>query len=221
VSRDLSHLREQYQRAGLRRATLAPDPVTQFEGWWDEWAATEPFDGAACILATADGDGRPTARFVLCRGVDARGFVIYTNQTSHKARDLAENPRAALTFGWLALERQVRIEGAVTLATDEEADAYWDSRPRVSQLGAWASDQSEVVADRAELERHLHEVELRFGGADAETAVPRPTEWGGYRIGIDRAEFWQGRIGRLHDRFEYRRSSGSGAGPWTIDRLAP
>ncbi len=219
MSRDLSHLREQYQRAGLRRHDLAADPITQFERWWDQWAATDPYDGAACVLATADGDGRPSARYVLCRGVDEAGFVVYTNQTSNKARELAANPRASLVFGWLALERQVRIEGPVSLVTDAEADAYWTSRPRVSQLGAWASDQSEVVADRAELERQLREAEERFGGPDADTAVPRPPEWGGYRIGVERAEFWQGRPGRLHDRFEYRCPPSGGR--WLIDRLAP
>lgn len=220
MSRDLSHLREQYQREGLRRRDLAADPIAQFERWWDQWAVTDPYDGAACVLATADGEGRPAARYVLCRGVDQSGFVIYTNQTSRKARELAANPRASLVFGWLALERQVRIEGPVSLATDAEADAYWASRPRVSQLGAWASDQSEVVADRAELERHLHDAEERFGGPDGDTPVPRPPEWGGYRVGVERAEFWQGRLGRLHDRFEYRRRRG-GDEAWRIDRLAP
>lgn len=217
MSRDLSHLREQYQRAGLRRADLAADPIAQFEGWWDQWLATEPYDAAACVLSTVGPDGRPAARFVLCRTVDAAGFVIYTNQTSRKARDLAGHPHAALTFGWLELSRQVRIEGPVSLVSDAEADAYWATRPRGSQLGAWASDQSEVISGRDELDRHQADTEARFGGGDDGEPIPRPPFWGGYRIGIDRAEFWQGQPNRLHDRFEYRRN----ATGWDVDRLSP
>lgn len=217
MARDLSSLREQYQVAGLRRADLAPDPVDQFSAWFDEWAATDPYDPAACVFATATPDGRPSARFVLCRGVDERGFVIYTNQTSRKGREIARNPHASLVFGWLDLSRQVRVEGPVTIVDDAEADAYWASRPRGSQLGGWTSNQSEPIADRAELERHAADVAARFGEADDGDPVPRPAHWGGYRIGIERIEFWQGQPNRLHDRFEYRRS-GDG---WEITRLAP
>jgi pyridoxamine 5'-phosphate oxidase len=218
--RDLSTLREQYQAAGLHRADLADDPVTQFERWWDQWLATSPYDPAACLLATADAHGRPSARFVLCRGVDADGFVIYTNQQSRKARDLEANPQGSLTFGWLEVARQVRVEGPVSMVDDATADAYWATRPRGSQLGAWASDQSEVVANRAELDRHLDDIEARFGGAHGTEPIPRPPYWGGYRVGVRRAEFWQGRPDRLHDRFEYRPSSADPTG-WQIDRLAP
>lgn len=223
MTRDLSDLRERYERQGLRRSHLIEDPIPQFEQWWDEWAATDPYDAAACVLATADASGRPAARFVLCRYVDAAGFVIYTNQTSHKARDLAVNPYASLVFGWLDLARQVRVEGPVSIVDEATADHYWSRRPRISQLGAWASDQSEVVADRDELHRHLRDVEERFGGPDDRDApaIPRPEEWGGYRIGVDRIEFWQGQPGRLHDRFEYRRRPEADGSGWVIDRLAP
>ena len=219
MSRDLSQLRENYQRVGLRRADLAPDPITQFEGWWDAWLATEPYDPAACVLATAGADGQPSARVVLCRGVDQRGFVIYTNQTSRKGHELAANPRAALTFGWLDLARQVRVEGPVSHVDDAESDAYWASRPRGSQIGAWASDQSAVVADRAELDRSQAGVEARFG-VDPAKPVPRPPWWGGYRIGVARAEFWQGQPDRLHDRFVYVRSD-EAPERWEIERLSP
>ncbi|MCB0972517.1 MAG: pyridoxamine 5'-phosphate oxidase [Acidimicrobiales bacterium] len=218
MGRDLTDLRESYQRAGLRRTGLAADPVAQFERWWDEWAATDPYDPAACVLATADGRGRPAARYVLCRSFDAAGFVVYTNQQSAKAEQLAANPWASLTFGWLELARQVRVEGPVSVVDGAEADAYWASRPRGHQLGAWASDQSRPVADRAELDRRQAEVEARFGPEDGGDPVPRPPHWGGYRIGIERLELWQGQPNRLHDRFEYR---ADGAGGWTIQRLAP
>lgn len=218
MSRDLSTLRESYQRAGLRRAALADDPIEQFEHWWDEWRASDPYDAAACVLATADASGQPSARFVLCRGFDADGFVVYTNQASRKAGDLEANPRASLVFGWLELARQVRIEGPVTLVDDATADEYWASRPRGSQIGAWASAQSEPVADRAELDRQQHAVEDRFGTEAAAGPIPRPPHWGGYRVAIERIEFWQGQPDRLHDRFEYARTVD---GAWAITRLSP
>ena len=218
MGRDLTDLRESYQRVGLRRSELAADPVAQFERWWDEWLGTEPYDPAACVLATADAAGRPAARYVLCRSFDRQGFVVYTNQRSAKGRDLATNPQASLVFGWLELARQVRVEGTVTLVEGAEADEYWASRPRGHQLGAWASAQSEPVADRAELDRDQAAVEARFGTDERDGPVPRPDHWGGYRVAIDRIEFWQGQPNRLHDRFEYR---ADGSGGWTIQRLAP
>jgi len=217
MSRDLSALRESYQRAGLRRAALAPDPIAQFEHWFDEWQATDPYDAAACVLATVDAAGQPSARFVLCRGFDADGFVVYTNQQSRKAHDLAANPRASLLFGWLDLARQVRVEGPVTVVDDATADAYWASRPRGSQIGAWASAQSEPVADRGVLDAQQAAAEERFGLDPTADLIPRPPHWGGYRVGIDRIEFWQGQPDRLHDRFEYTPAPAG----WEITRLSP
>lgn len=215
--RDLSHLRESYQRTGLRRADLAAEPVAQFERWWDEWTATEPFDAAACVLATVDPAGQPAARFLLCREFGPDGFVVYTNQQSRKAQDIEANPKASLLFGWLELARQVRIEGPVTKVSDEAADAYWATRPRGSQIGGWASAQSTPVADRAELDQLLADAEIRFGADDDDPPVPRPPHWGGYRVAIERMEFWQGQPDRLHDRFEYRRTPDG----WKISRLSP
>ncbi|MCU1455471.1 MAG: pdxH [Acidimicrobiales bacterium] len=216
MARDLPTMRTAYEHGVLRRADLAADPIDQFGTWFDQWTATAPFDAAAVVLATADAVGRPSARYVLCRGVDARGFVFYTNETSRKAEELATNPHAALCFGWLEQARQVRVEGRVAPVSDAEADAYWVSRPRGSQLGAWASDQSEVLAGRDDLERQLAEATARFDGGD----VPRPAHWGGYRVEHDAVEFWQGRADRLHDRFRYTRDEIEPAA-WRIDRLAP
>ena len=216
MGRDLANVRTAYEHGVLRRADLAAEPIDQFTAWFDAWVATGPYDAAAVVLATADAAGRPSARYVLCRGFDERGCVFYTNETSRKAEELAANPHAALCFGWLEQARQVRIEGRVVLVDAAEADAYWDSRPRGSQLGAWASDQSEVLAGRDDLERQLDEATARFAGG----AVPRPDDWGGYRIVPDVVEFWQGRADRLHDRFRYTRDDTDPV-TWRIDRLAP
>jgi pyridoxamine 5'-phosphate oxidase len=167
-------------------------------------------------VSTVNPDGWPSSRYVLCRGVDERGFVFYTNQTSRKAEDLASNSHAALCFGWLEQARQVRVEGRARPVDGAESDAYWATRPRGSQLGAWASDQSEVIETRADLERQFAEAEARFAGIE----VPRPAQWGGYRVEPECVEFWQGRPDRVHDRFRYTRDE---LDPtiWQLDRLAP
>lgn len=198
----------------LRRRDLADDPLEQFLHWYQEAQGSGLRYPNAMAVATATADGRPSVRMVLLRGVDERGFVFYTNLESRKGRELAENPRAALLFYWEPLERQVRIEGRVELVTSAEADAYFATRPKGSQISAWASRQSEPIDSREELERRLAEFAERFGSGP----VPRPAYWGGYRVVPDAYEFWQGRPDRLHDRFRYERSAD---GIWVITRLQP
>ncbi|WP_027480729.1 pyridoxamine 5'-phosphate oxidase [Deinococcus pimensis] len=209
---DIRDLRKEYRRGELHREDLNPDPVEQFRVWLDEALASDLPEPYAVTVATADGSGQPSARTVLLRGVDARGFVFYTNYLSQKGREIEANPRAALLFYWPGLERQVRVEGTVEFVSDAESDAYFASRPRESQLGAHASAQSSVVEDRAELEERLHATERAFPGE-----VPRPPHWGGYRVRPFALEFWQGRPSRLHDRFRYTLTPDG----WTIDRLMP
>jgi pyridoxamine 5'-phosphate oxidase len=198
----------------LRRADLDPDPIAQF-GLWFEAAEAEAPLAEAMTLATVDADGAPDARMVLLKGWDERGFRFFTNRESAKGQQLGASPRAALILYWRELDRQVRIRGAVEPLSDEESDEYFASRPRPSQLGAWASPQSRSLADRAELDARLAEIEARYGGGGE---VPRPQHWGGFRVAPELIEFWQGQVGRLHDRFLYRRS---GEEDWSIERLAP
>ena len=209
-------LRKEYARAGLRRADLQDDPIAQFARWFEEAVATEAIDPNAMTLATAAADGAPAARIVLLKGFDARGFVFFTNYESAKARQLAENPRAALAFYWQALERQVRIRGKVERVSREESEAYFRSRPLGSRLGAWASPQSEVVANREVLERGLNAAREKFANGE----VPLPPHWGGFRVVPTSVELWQGRPNRLHDRFRYTRADEVESG-WKIERLAP
>jgi pyridoxamine 5'-phosphate oxidase len=209
----VSDLRREYSLAGLIERDLDADPIRQFNRWFEQALAANVVEVNAMTLATATPDGRPSARIVLLKGVDERGFTFFTNYDSRKGRELAANPVAALVCYWAELERQVRIEGVVEKVTPEESDAYHRSRPRGSQFGAWCSFQSEVIAGRAVLEERLKELEEKFRDQD----VPRPPHWGGYRLRPDVVEFWQGRPNRLHDRIRYRRTDGG----WIIERVSP
>ena len=210
---DAASLRKEYTRAGLDRADMKPDPLLQFHQWFEETLAADLHEPNAMIVATATPDGRPSARTVLLKGYDERGFVFYTNYEGRKAGELDANPACALLFYWGELERQVRIEGRATRLSDSESDAYFASRPRGSRLGAWASEQSRPVEDRSVLEERVRELEARYEGRE----IPRPPFWGGYRVEPEVVEFWQGRESRLHDRLVYGRT-GDG---WQIERLQP
>lgn len=209
----LADLRKEYTRAGLREAEADRDPIEQFGKWFDETLAADLYEPNAMTLATATSDGKPSARVVLLKGFDERGFVFYTNYGGRKSRELGENPYCALVFYWGELERQVRIEGRALRVSAEESDAYYRSRPQGSKLGAWASEQSQPVEDRGTLEKRLRDLETRYQGLE----VPRPPFWGGYRVEPEEIEFWQGRENRLHDRLLYRRSEGG----WDMLRLQP
>jgi pyridoxamine 5'-phosphate oxidase len=211
----LASLRQNYTRAGLDETDCEPDPIQQFERWFLEAQAAEIKEPNAMVLATATPEGKPSARVVLLKGISPDGFVFYTNYLSRKGRDLATNPFASLTFFWAELERQVRIEGSVVLLPRAESEAYFRTRPRGSQLGAWVSRQSDQLASRAELESTLDTLERQFAGIDQ---LPTPEHWGGYRLKPDAVEFWQGRPNRLHDRLLYQRKGENG---WLIQRLWP
>lgn len=205
--------RVQYETAGLDRHDLNDDPIEQFHFWYrqaEEAGVSEP---NAMTVSTTDADGLPDARVVLARDVSHAGFVFYTNYTSAKSEQLLNDPRAAAVFAWLDLHRQVRVRGTVSRVSAEVSDAYFASRPRESQIGAWASPQSSHIGDRAELESLVANTAQRFGDGD----IPRPPHWGGWIIEPGSIEFWQGRPSRLHDRFLYERANGG----WRISRLAP
>ena len=209
----LADLRKDYSLAGLVEKDLARDPFRQFEQWFQEAEAAKLPEPNAMILATATRDGRPSARLVLLKGLDGRGFLFYTNYESRKGRELDANARASLLFPWITLERQVIIEGTVTKVAREESEAYFHTRPRPSQLAGWASQQSAIISSRTVLEDSLKALEKKYAGRE----VPLPPHWGGYRVAPETVEFWQGRRSRLHDRLRYRREKDG----WITERLSP
>lgn len=212
--------RVQYETAGLDLSDLDASPIVQWHRWYDQAAEGGVAEPNAMVISTIADDGAPDARVVLVRGVDERGFVFFTNYESAKGRQLDDDPVAAATFAWLDLHRQVRVRGTVSRVSVQESDEYFASRPRDSQIGAWASPQSSPIANRDELNRRVEEATARFG----EGPVPRPAHWGGFRLQPVEIEFWQGRPNRLHDRFRYTRSGAAGGSTdvtWVIERLAP
>jgi pyridoxamine 5'-phosphate oxidase len=210
----VAEMRREYARTGLAEADLDPSPFRQFARWFEQARAAALPEPNAMTLATASRDGVPSARIVLLKGFDERGFVFYTNYGSQKGRELAENPRAALTFYWAALERQVRIAGGVAPVSREESRRYFEGRPLGSRLGSALSRQSEPIPDRSVLEAEF----LRLQAAHADGNVPLPDFWGGYRVSPATIEFWQGRPSRLHDRLRYAREENGG---WRVERLSP
>lgn len=212
-------LRAHYAGTGLDEADLAADPIVQFERWLTEVVELGVPEPNAMVLSTADAEGRPSSRHVLLKGIGADGFVFYTNYGSRKGCELQANPHASLCFPWFCIGRQVIVTGVVTKVTREQTEAYFTSRPRESQLGAWASEhQSDVVPSRAVLDRAFADVASRFMGVDP---IPAPPFWGGLRLSPISVEFWQGRLARMHDRLRYRRPDGDGSGAWIIERLSP
>jgi pyridoxamine 5'-phosphate oxidase len=211
---ELGDLRRDYRRGQLDAADLAPDPLEQFARWFDDAKTAGVDEPNAMTLATADADGRPSARIVLLKGVDDNAFVFFTDYRSRKGQELEANPAAALVFYWYPLERQVRITGRVTRLDEAASRTYYLSRPIGSRIGAWASVQSQEIADRATLEARVAEARARY----PDDNIPLPPHWGGYRLVPDEIEFWQGRPDRLHDRFHYSRTSEPG---WHRARLSP
>lgn len=210
----IADLRKEYTRASLDARDVDADPVVQFQHWFEQAVKADVPEPNAMTLATATREGVPSARIVLLKGVDAEGFTFYTNYESQKGRELAANPHAALVFHWVELERQVRITGTVAKVSREESEAYFHSRPRTSQIGAWASEQSQPMEGRHDLEKQVAYYLMRY----AIGQVPLPPQWGGYRLKPSSVEFWQGRPSRLHDRIRYTRGQN---GTWVIERLFP
>jgi pyridoxamine 5'-phosphate oxidase len=213
----LAELREEYTVGGLDVDDLHPDPVEMLRTWLDAAIHTKLYDPTAMVLSTVSATGRPSSRMVLLKGLSTHGLDFYTSYSSRKAEDLAGQQHCSVVFPWHPLQRQVRVEGVATRLGDEENDAYFAGRPRDSQLGAWASPQSKVVASREVLDRRYAEVAARFEGRP----VPRPPYWGGFRIAPDTFEFWQGRRGRMHDRLRYLRVPTTPDRPWHVERLGP
>lgn len=216
-SAELAAMRQNYALAALSESDVLADPFAQFSAWFAEAVASQLPEPNAMTLATASPDGQPTARTVLLKGVENQGFVFFTNYESQKADDLAANPRAALLFTWLELQRQIRIEGRVEKIARAASEAYFQSRPRESQIGAWASPQSRIVASRETLETRMAALEKEYAGL---SVLPCPPHWGGYCLRPERIEFWQGRPSRLHDRILFSKTA-DGSDGWKIERLAP
>lgn len=213
----IADIRREYALTGLRRSDLDANPIAQFQKWFRQATkalAQKEIDVNAATLATADKQGKPSARVVLLKGLDERGFIFFTNYDSRKGRELAENPNASLVFYWQQLERQVCVAGLVKKISRAESEKYFKSRPRDSRLAAWASNQSDGVKDRTALEAKWNEMSAKFPGEE----IPLPPNWGGYVLKPERIEFWQGRPSRLHDRFQYMRQKNNS---WKLERLAP
>ena len=213
---ELAELRQEYTYAGLEEADLAPDPVEQFRRWFAAWHEVAVGDPNAMVVSTATPDGRPSIRTVLLRALDDAGFVFFSNYDSRKGRELAANPRAALLFPWHPLGRQVIVEGAAAPLDPAASDAYWITRPRGSRLAALASPQSQVIADRSTVEERWAQLDAELADGD----IPRPANWGGFRVAHERVEFWQGRERRMHDRLVFHRDPSAPSG-WRTERLAP
>ena len=213
MNKNIADIRNDYILNTLDESDIATNPIEQFTRWWNEATNSKVAEVNAMTLATATTDGKPSARIVLLKDYDEKGFVFYTNYESHKGRELAENPNAALIFFWKEIERQVRIEGIVEKVTAQESDAYFAIRPDKSRIAAWASPQSKVVESRNVLEKNYEGFAAEF-----KNSIPRPPHWGGYRVLPHTIEFWQGRRNRLHDRFQYTKTS---QGSWKVERLAP
>lgn len=214
MDKNIADLRQDYTLQGLSETEINSNPFLQFKEWFDQALSANILEPNAMTVATATTEAKPSARMVLLKDFDERGFVFYTNYNSQKARELAENPQAALVFWWAELQRQIRICGRVEKISDTESDKYFYSRPFNSRLGAWASNQSEVIENREVLEKHLEELKQKYQNQD----VPRPSHWGGIRVIPTEIEFWQGRSSRLHDRLVYTRIKD---GSWKIERLSP
>lgn len=212
--KNLADLRNEYTKASLDIAAVDKNPINQFNHWFSEALTLEVLEPNAMNLATINETGRPSSRIVLLKGVEDGGFIFFTNYQSHKGRDLEKNPACALTFFWPEMERQIRIEGIAERISAEESEKYFRSRPRGSQIGAWASPQSSIIKDRTLLEDRVKQLEKKFEG---ESTLPKPNQWGGFAVSPILLEFWQGRKNRLHDRIQYTKVDGK----WIIHQLAP
>jgi len=213
MNKSIADIRRDYSLHSLNESDVASSPVEQFSRWWHDALASEIIEVNAMTLATSTKEGKPSARIVLLKGFDEKGFTFFTNYESKKGKALDENPQAALIFFWKEIERQIRIEGVTEKIAATESDAYFFSRPEGSRIGAWASPQSEIIKNRQVLEENVQ----RFSG-EFKNSIPRPPHWGGYRVIPELIEFWQGRSNRLHDRIQYTKTRN---GSWKVDRLAP